>query len=189
MTATPPDTPDRPLTIEEFERLPEEDEYRIELVRGRVVREPRPAALHAWVLGRLTTTLSSHVDRDRLGYVFADVGVELATEPRSVRGPDLAFVTAERLPNGPPARGFLKVAPDLCVEVVSPSNSSAEIQEKVLDYLDAGVRLVWVVHPGQRTVTAYRSGGEVRVYRGSEELRDDAVLPGLRLRTDELFLP
>jgi hypothetical protein len=123
-------TTDHLLTIEEFERLPEEDAFRVELVRGRLVREPRPAALHGWVQLHLGSMLLNHVERHRRGEVFSDIGVILSTEPATVRGPDLAFVSSERLPSGPPKRGFLAFAPDLCVEIVSPSNTSAEIHER-----------------------------------------------------------
>lgn len=187
MTASPRDAAGRALTVEEFERIPEEDAYRVELVRGRVVREPRPAALHAWVLGKLSMRLWMHVDDGRLGHVFTDVGVRLPTDPPSVRGPDLAFVAADKLPAGPPARGFLEVIPDLCVEVVSPSNTWAGIQEKVLDYLDAGVRQVWVIHPDRRTVTVYASRDSIRVLGEGDELDGADVLPGLRVQTAELF--
>lgn len=69
-----------------------------------------------------------------LGYLFADVGVIVCTQPATVRGPDLAFVRANRLPSGPPARGFLDFVPDLCIEVVSASNTATEIREKTGEY-------------------------------------------------------
>jgi Uma2 family endonuclease len=180
-------TTDHLLTIEEFERLPEEDAFRVELVRGRLVREPRPAALHGWVQLHLGSMLLNHVERHRRGEVFSDIGVILSTEPATVRGPDLAFVSSERLPSGPPKRGFLAFAPDLCVEIVSPSNTSAGIHEKVLEYLEAGTRLVWVVHPEARTVTEYRSPSEIRILAVTDELDGGGVLPGFRTPVVTLF--
>jgi Uma2 family endonuclease len=178
---------DHLLTIEEFERLPEEDSARVELVRGMLVREPRPAALHGWVQLKLGSMLLNHVERHRLGEVFSDIGVILSTEPATVRGPDLAFASSRQLPSGPPARGFLDFAPDLCIEVVSPWNTSGEIQEKVLEYLDAGTRLVWVVHPEARTVTEFRSPTEIRFFRATDELDGGGTLPGFRTPVASLF--
>ncbi|HEX7051165.1 MAG TPA: Uma2 family endonuclease [Longimicrobiales bacterium] len=180
---------ERPLTIEEFERLPEEDAYRIELVRGRMVREPRPAALHGWVLWQLARRLGTHIDEHRLGFFFIDIGVILSREPATVRGRDLVFVAAERLPSGPPPRGFLDLAPDLCVEIVSPSNTAAGVHEKVLEYLGAGTRLVWVVHPTKRTVAEYRSPRDVRVTGAGDALDGDDVVPGFRLPVAAIFAP
>ena len=180
-------TTDRLLTLEEFERLPEEDAWRVELVRGMLVREPRPAAMHGWVQVNLGSLLLNHVGEHWLGHVFSDIGVVLSTEPATVRGPDLAFVSAERLPLGPPARGFLPFAPDLCVEIVSPSNTAAEIQEKVLEYLEAGTRLVWVVHPESRTVTEYRSRNEIRILESADELEGREVIPGFRAPLTSFF--
>lgn len=182
-------TTDRLLTIEEFEQLPEEDAARVELVRGMLVREPRPAAMHGWVQIKLGSMLLNHVEQYGLGHVFSDIGVILSTDPATVRGPDLAFVSRGRLPSGPPDRGFLAFAPDLCVEIVSPSNSSAEIHAKVLDYLEAAARLVWVVHPEARTITEYRSPTEIRILGVTEELEGGQILPGFRAPVASIFAP
>jgi Uma2 family endonuclease len=179
---------DEPLyTIEEFEHLPEEDLYRVELVRGLLLREPRPAALHGWVLANLTALLHTHVKRYRLGYVFTDVGIIISHDPATVRGPDLAFVSTSRLPHGPPERGFLGFVPDLCVEIISPSNRADEIQEKVLDYLNGGASLVWVVNPELRTLAEHRSGRRDRVLGVDGEVEGYDVVPGLHLPLVELF--
>ena len=82
---------------------------------------------------------------------------------------------------------FLGFAPDLCVEIVSPSNTSAEIHEKVLEYLEAGTRFVWVVHPEAKTVTEYRSPTEIRIFRLTDELNGGEILPGFRTPLASLF--
>ncbi|MGH7482286.1 MAG: Uma2 family endonuclease [Longimicrobiales bacterium] len=180
---------DAGLTVEEFERLPEEDLYRVELVRGVLVREPRPAAYHGWVQVGLGGALLNHVREHGLGFVFTDIGVILEREPDTVRGPDIAFVVADRLPGGPPKKGFLEFAPDLCVEIVSPSNRLTEIQAKVFEYLDAGTRLCWIVNPEPRTVTSYRSRTDVGLADATGEIDGDDVVPGFRLAVAELFSP
>ncbi len=176
------------LSLEEFMRLPEEDAFRLELVRGRVVREPRPQALHGRVLARLARLLDEWTEAKGAGAVFADTGFRLAVDPPTVRVPDLVFVSRDRIPeHAYEEQGFWAFAPDLAVEIVSPSNSESEIREKALEYLEAGARLVWVVHPRTREVAVYRSRREVRVLGATEELDGGDVLPGFRLALAALF--
>lgn len=178
---------ERLLTVEEFERLPY-DEGRSELVRGRVVREPPAGFSHGALASRINVLLAGFVRERNLGIVVAaETGFVLSEEPSTVRAPDAAFVSHDRLPpEGPPA-GFARFAPDLAVEVLSPSNTATDIQEKALDYLDAGTRAVWVVDPAARTVTVWRSRSEIRVLREDEELVGADALPGFRTRVGALF--
>lgn len=178
---------DRILSLEEFEDLPEEDAHRLELVRGRLIREPRPGARHGLLMARLGARLQRHVEENRLGVVCMDFGVVLPTEPPTVRGPDIGFVARDRIPPEGVPTGFLRMAPDLAVEIVSPSNTVSEIQEKVLEYLDAGARLVWVIDPQTQVVNTYRSRDEIRLLGEGDELEGGDVLPGFRLALEELF--
>jgi Uma2 family endonuclease len=182
----PAEAPERLLTLEEFEQLPS-DGYRYELVRGRLVREPQPTEEHGWLQVRLGAWLSEFVERHRLGLVMGPAGYVLEEEPPTVRGPDLSFVAAARLTGGYPARKFRHAAPDLAVEIVSPSNRASELNEKVVQYLDAGSRMVWVVDPVAATVMCYRSASDVRLLRLGEELDGGEVLPGFRLPLSRLF--
>jgi Uma2 family endonuclease len=179
-------TGDRPLTIEEFERLPD-DEHRSELVRGKLIREPPTGAEHGGVTVALAVHLGAFVRKHHLGRVVAETGFILAEDPPTVRAPDIAFIAATRIPpEGLPVR-FFPGAPDLAVEVISPSNTMVEIQGKVTDYLAAGARLVWVVEPRTRTVTVYRSEREIRILREGEELDGGEVVSGFRVRVGEIF--
>jgi Uma2 family endonuclease len=187
VTVTPPSGDPPLLTIEQFEQLPEEDAHRIELVRGRVLREPRPGYQHGWLIGELYSALKAHVDANRLGRVFIDVGTVIATEPATVRGPDLVYHSHERSPGAPIPVGFSHVAPDLCVEVVSPSNRTAELMEKIEDYLGVGVRAVWVVYPRTRRIVVHTPGNPSRTLRGDDVLEGGEVLPGFRLSLSQLF--
>jgi Uma2 family endonuclease len=179
----------RTLSLEEFEQLEEEDAWRLELVRGRLVREPRPAPLHARVLARLCHLLEQHLERTDEARVFVDPGVILSRDPPTVRGPDLAVVRRERLPDRGYPPGLWDLVPDMAVEVVSPSNTAMELQEKVLDYLEAGVRRVWVVDPSARTVTTYAGKGRVRLFSGNDVIEEPKVLPKLRLPLEQIFRP
>ncbi len=105
-----------------------------------------------------------------------------------MRGPDVAFVSRERLPERAYEEpGFWHLAPDLAVEVISPSNTAAEIHEKVREYLDAGTSLVWVVDPRTRTVAVHRSPGETTVLREGDDVDGGDVLPAFSAAVSELF--
>lgn len=173
------------LTVEEFERLPD-DGFLSELVRGRVVREPPAGFEHSGIAVRIASLLLEFARERDLGEVVGpDAGFILFAEPPTVRAPDAAFVARDRL--GFDHTRFAPLAPDLAVEIVSPSNTVSEIQAKVMDYLDAGTRLVWVVEPRSRCVTTYRSRQEIRLLTADDELDGGDVMPGLRLAVGDLF--
>lgn len=187
---------DRPLSIEEFARLPAED-CRLELVRGRVVREPLPGFEHGSVADELHFRLREFVRRRALGRVVGRTGFVLFDVPPTVRGPDVAFVAAARIPVEGPPRGFWRGAPDLAVEVVSPANARRALREKIDEYLMAGARQVWVVDPRTWTVAVHAPGAQPAVYGGGvavappgserDVLGGGAVLPGFRLSVAALF--
>jgi len=187
MTIDSLETDARPLSIEEFGRLPERD-WRTELVRGRLVREPLAGYEHGLLANRIAFPLTAFVRGHRLGdVVTAETGFVLSEDPPTVRGPDVAFVAAGRVPRGGPPAGFARFAPDLAVEVVSPSSTLSEVQDKALDDLEAGTRLVWVVEPRARRVMIYRSRSDIRVLGEGEQLDGGGVLPGFRLPVREIF--
>ncbi len=177
----------RRMTIEEFEQMSDPGEYSYELVRGWLVREPRPKEMHGSLQLWLGHFLLEFVARNRLGLVVTDTGYVLSEQGQTVRGPDVAFVTAARLEGGPLEEHFRRGPPDLAVEVLSPSNRRRQVAEKVTEYLAAGARAVWVVDPRNRSVTVYRAGADPRVYGAEEELDGGEVLPGFRLPLSKLF--
>ncbi len=174
------------LTAEEYALLPDTGE-RTELVAGVVVPVMRPYAAHGSVVSRLLTILGEHVYPNALGELFTESGFVVRRGPDTVRGPDVAFVAAERLPPDG-LDGFLEPAPDLAVEVLSSSNRPREVRKKLAEYLQAGARLVWVVDPRTRTVTVHQSDGAPRVLREDDELDGGSVLPGFRCPVASLFL-
>lgn len=176
-----------PLTIAEFEAMDEEDEYRIELVRGYVVREPRPATYHGLLAAKLTRFLEEHVSARGLGVVIGDAGFVLEETPPSVRGPDVAFVSAGRIPADAPRRGFWQVGPDLAVEILSPSNRKAAVRDKLSQYFAAGVRIVWLVDPIAETVTVRDARGVLCTVGAGEVLSGEPLLPDLRIEVAALF--
>jgi Uma2 family endonuclease len=173
------------LTIEEFAHLPD-DGWRRDLVQGRVVREPPGGFRHGRIAARIVSLLYPFVCEHGLGeIVTAETGFVLFDEPPTVRSPDIAFVTRGRLSSE--LEDFAPLAPDLAIEIVSPSNTISEIHAKVIDYLEAGTRLVWVVEPRSRSVTTYRSREDIRLLTEAEEIEGQPVLPGFRTKVSKLF--
>jgi Uma2 family endonuclease len=175
------------MTAEELALLPD-DGYQYELVRG-VLRRMSPASFRpSNITARLTVRIGSYVEEHGLGEVTgADGGYVLERGPDTVRAPDVAFVRAARVPAPEEQDRFAELAPDLVVEVVSPSDRMKDVEEKVEQYLALGVPLVWVFHPRRRTVTVHRAGREPRVLHEGEELDGEEVLPGFRLAIGDVF--
>lgn len=158
-----------------------------ELVRGvLVVREP-PGALHGYVALRLAVALAGYVDTHDLGAVFAaETGFKLFAQPDTVRAPDVAFVAKARLPRPLPV-GYPALAPDLAIEVRSPSDQMPDVAAKVADWLAAGTRLVWLVDPATRTAYVHRADGTVATVAASGALLGEAVVPGFACHLAPLF--
>ncbi|MBM7805531.1 Uma2 family endonuclease [Geodermatophilus bullaregiensis] len=177
-----------PMTAEQLMDLPD-DGRRRELVDGEL-REKAPAGFrHGRVAARTARRLDESVESHELGAVAgAGTGFRLTRQPDTVRAPDVSFIAAHRLPSDEDELdGLLELAPDLVVEVVSPSDRATEVTEKALAWLTAGVVLVWVVYPRQRLVAVYAPGGAVTHVGEREELDGGDVLPGLRLPVADLF--
>jgi Uma2 family endonuclease len=150
----------------------------LELIRGHlVVREP-PSTWHGAVAANLAIELGAIVRRDGLGQVFAqDTGFKIERDPDTVRGPDVAFVSRERLERIPDV-GYAELAPDLVVEVVSPNDRPGEVLAKIGDFLAAGTRLAWLVDPLRREARIFRADGSMDVMGVDGALDGEDVVPG-----------
>jgi Uma2 family endonuclease len=136
----------------------------------------------------LLLPLASYVKEKRLGRVFPDsVGYELIDLPRTVRVPDISFVQSSRLPEGGIGPGLLKLAPDLAVEVLSPSETASRLEEKLEDYRVSGTRLVWVIDPERRTVMIVSADAPVRWLRNDDMLDGAHIIAGFAYRVADLF--
>src|SRR5207253_529773 len=125
---------------------------------------------------------------NKLGlFLVGDPGVVLGRDPDRVRAPDACFIAAERALEARRPTGFLQSIPDFVVEVVSPGDTAAEIQEKVEEWLRAGVRLVWAMYPNTRSVFAFRGLDSARVYVESDTIDGAPVLPDFTCRVADLF--
>lgn len=176
----------RLMTAEELLDL-EDDDYRYELVRGELIRMPPPGPRHGEVAGEVYWQIRTYLLSNPIGRVYTDVGFILARDPDVVRGPDVAFVRADQLPPVENRDTYYPFAPDLAVEVVSPNDRTGATLDKVMDYLNAGTRLVWVAHPGKRIVTVYHADRTARLLGEGGDLDGGDVLPGFLVRVGDLF--
>ena len=160
---------------------------RTELLCGvLVVREPA-GYRHGRVAARLAKLLMDYVDDRDLGHILAaETGFKLASDPDTVRAPDVAFVGRERLPDPLPT-GYAELAPELVVEVLSPGDRPGEVLAKVGDWLSAGSRLVWVVDPGRRQARVYRADGSESLVAGGGALDGEDVIPGFTCTLESIF--
>ncbi len=137
---------------------------------------------------KFTWRLAQHIEINGLGRVYAaETGFEIHSNPDTVRAPDVAFVSRERLEEVGPVEGYWPGAPDLAVEVVSPTDRHTEVVEKALEWLDAGCRMVLVVDPKQHTVTVYRSRENIRILAEGDALGSADAIPGSSLPVTEIF--
>ena len=186
-------TPVALMTAEELLAYPMPDK-RVELVRGRlIVREP-PGMRHGECALRIGVSISNFLSREaaatgaetRGRVLTCDSGFTLARNPDTVRGPDIAYVSRERWA-GPMPDGYGEFAPDLAVEIRSPSDRIGAVLAKVGDWLEAGSHLVWVVDPARRQVTVYRADGSQAMLGVEEALDGGDVLPAFTFAIAELF--
>ncbi len=179
------------MTADELLALPDYvdgSDRRYELIRGELRTMSPTKPLHGVICGRLTVKVGSFVEEHELGEVFgAETGFLVQTDPDSIIAADVAFVSKERLATAETLEKFFPFAPDLAVEVLSPSNTGNEIDDKIAFYFAAGARLVWIVNPKRRTVAVYSSEVEVRIFGEAETLEGGDVLPGFSYELSRLF--
>ena len=165
------------LTAEDVERISIPGKV-VELIRGRLVVHEPPGTRHGAIAANLAYHLGDFVRRHGLGRVFAqDTGFKIASNPDTVRGPDVAFISgarAEQIPH----RGYAELAPDLLAEVLSPGDRPGEVLAKIADWLGAGTKLVWLVDPERSEVRVYRQDGSLAVLHAGDALDGEDVLPG-----------
>ena len=180
-------TETRLLTAGDLLRLDAEG-VRGELIRGVLCETMPTGHRHGAIVANLVGELRTFVKPRRLGWLVAsDSGVWLEREPDTVREPDIAFTSAEKIPLEAEIPGYAEVVPDLVVEVASPSDNLREINDKAQMWLRYGVRLVWVVHPDTRTVDVHPADGAAVTLGEDDALDGGDVLPGFDCTVSAIF--
>ncbi len=161
---------------------------RWELVKGELIKMNPAGGEHGRLAMSIGAILWNFVRTHKLGEVFgAETGLYTERDPDTLRAADAMYYSTGRLAQVADLAGFLTVPPDLAVEVVSPGDHWTEIEEKVTEYLTAGVRMIWVVNPRIKSVHVYRPGKEVRRLSDDDHQMGEDVLPGFEVSVAELF--
>jgi Uma2 family endonuclease len=185
----PTDCSLRITTAEELFELPS-DGLRYELIKGRLLMMSPAGGRHGRLAIRIALLLGNHVDAHRLGVVLAaETGFRLSVDPDTVLAADVAYVERRRYAGVANESHYLPLAPDLAVEVLSPSDRFARVEAKVLTWLDAGCRLVLVVDPESAAVHAYWSQQRIKIYQQHESIDCSEVVPQWILHVGEIFRP
>ena len=175
-------------TAEDLAAMPADDN-RYELIRGGLVEMSPAGAEHGELELEMGALMRNHVVPLKLGKVYgAETGFILSRDPDTVLAPDVAFVRADRLTGRRrDRRGFLALVPDLIVEVISPSERPDKVADKLRDYLDAGVRLAWLLYPDPPAIAVHAPGRPVQMLYEGDWLDGEDVLPGFRVAVTDLF--
>jgi Uma2 family endonuclease len=174
------------VTVDELAAMP--DAERFELIDGTLVeREMSPEC--AYVALKIGRKLDEFFDSRPIGYVFSETaGYTLRPEEtEQLRLPDVSVVLKSKIPDGRLPKTRFDFAPDLAVEVLSPSDLVYNVEDKIQDYLKSGTRLVWQVNPSARRVIVYRPDGTQSIFGPNDELTGETLLPGFRLKVGDIF--
>jgi Uma2 family endonuclease len=175
------------ITAEEFGKRPDPG-YPEELVQGKIVALPLTDTRHGAVCARSIYLLMRFLEDHDVGRVIGnDAGVITERDPDIVRGPDVAFYSYQRIPQGPIPRGYCPEVPELVIEVRSPSDRWRDVQAKVVEYLTAGVRIVVVLDPDPQTAHVFSDDEPPRVLTVKQELTLPGVLEGFAVRVGRFF--
>ena len=176
----------RTITAEEFARMPNPaDGSKQELVKGEIFEMPPVKGRHGIIQLEIGSILRAHVKPKRLGWVAVESGTILERDPDTVRGPDVSFYSIARQPQMP--EDYFEIPPDLAVEVLSPDDRRKKVREKIAEYVDSGVRLIWLVDPDAQTVTVYNGSQRGVEYIETDTLDGGDVLPGFTCPVADFF--
>lgn len=173
------------LTLEEFSRLPD-DGNKHELCEGELVVMPPVKSLHTLVALAVFEVLQAYLKQHRFARALPEAGYVLSQKPLTVRQPDVSVLSQERIA-ATPDNEYFAGAPELAVEVVSPSDSARDLNKKVGQYLRFGAQQVWIVYPDTKSVHVFFGDNTVRLLQGDAVLEGGELLPGFAVRVSELF--
>ncbi len=177
----------RRMTADEFFRMETPLAGKYELVKGEVVHMPPPGIRHSKVQGKIYLYLSIFLMKNPLGQVFVEAGAFIERDPDTVRGPDVSYYSEERMPLDSDVIAYNELPPEWAIEVRSPHDRRRAVREKIEEYFDAGVRLVWIAEPEDRTITAYTSPTESKAFFSGDTITGGGVLPRFECLVSNFF--
>jgi len=174
-----------PITPADVERASERDGKHYELVDGEL--KEKVVGTKASLIASLICARLLAAFYPRIGFAVAEAMIYCFKKPNHGRKPDVVYVRLERLNDRSVPEGDLHLVPDLAVEVLSPGNSGIEVEEKLGEYQEAGVPLIWIVNPGPRTIRVYRSNATVQLFHADDVIENEPLLPGFVLKISDVF--
>ena len=175
-----------PLTLEDFARLPA-DGVCHEISSGELITLPPAKSLHSLILSIVVEVLHFYLKEHPIGRVMPETGYVLSRDPLTVRQPDVSVLSRQRIRSIDPD-SYFEGAPELAIEIVSPSDSAEDLEIKVRQYLQAGAHQVWVLYPKSQDVHVYSPGGSLKVLESHETLEGGSTLPGFAVKVSDLFV-
>jgi Uma2 family endonuclease len=176
------------ITAEEYMQLPR-GQFQHELINGELITMVLPGLPHGRIQVRLLAPLAQFVWENDLGEVYGELGFLLSVDPDTILGPDVAFISKQRLQEAGEVKGFWLGPPDIAVEIVSPRDTHLKVRDRTLRWLGYGTKQVWIVNPKDGTVTVHRSPADSKTFSGSDNLEADDILPGFRIPLERIFSP
>lgn len=176
------------MTAEELMQLPDDD-LRHELINGELITMPLPRLPHGRIEARLNAPLTQFVLDHDLGEVFANSGFQLTWNPDTVVGPDISFVSKERLEQTGDVQGYWQGPPDLAIEIYSPGHRPGKVRDRISRLFRVGTKQVWIVALKDSTVSVYRSESDITTFSGSDYLESQDLFPGFRISLERIFGP
>lgn len=178
----------RQITVADVERNPPEGNW--ELIKGEIVPANPTSYRAARVTARILRLLDAYAEAHRLGEVVGpDAGFVIFPDENTLVAPDVGFVASHRVPPAADQAHFARLAPDLVVEIMSPSDRMIDAFRKINLYLEAGVSQVWLVEPGPRTLSVFEPHRPSVRLAGDQVVAADAILPGFSMTVDDLLGP
>lgn len=176
------------MSAEQYIALPNAFDGPTELVKGELVMMPPPRPRHGEICSQINYLLRKYLEEHPVGRVVTnDSGMITQRGPDTVRGPDVAYYSYERVPKGPLPAGLLPVAPELVFEVRSPGDRWSDLHTKVAEYLNVDVKTVCVLDEGARTVHVFHSDREPQVLTSADDLTVPEILADFRVRVEQFF--
>ncbi|HTU48568.1 MAG TPA: Uma2 family endonuclease [Bryobacteraceae bacterium] len=175
-----------PMTLEEFERLPD-DGNTYEINEGELITLPGPKFLHSRIVRKVFKTIEAYLDKSDLGESYAESDQVLSLDPLTVRRPDISFLSNEQI-RSTAEDDYVAGAPELAIEVVSPSQPAEDLQIKVRQYLRFGAKQVWVLYPKTKSMEVHRPGVATITLEETETLTGGDLLPGFSVKVSDFFV-
>ncbi len=159
-----------------------------EMVNGELVEKSGRTFPHGKLLARVGAELGRYIEATHAGEASIKATYILCREPKLLRFPDISFISKARMPvEGPPDKSYWEFVPDLAIEIISPEDEMYAVYELAAEYIERGVKEVWLIVPAGRAVIIYRSFEEQRTLTVRDKLESAEILPGFSMAVSELF--